>query len=123
MTLTGAVVLAACSSAPPAPSPTSSSSVIGGTSVCDRPTLTKVLGDTVDSTYSGATFISLESFDCVDGWASAKAKVDTSGTTVTTSFFLRAEGANWIPTSIEDICGPQQASVPEAIREAACGSS
>ena len=123
LAIAGAVGLAACSGASPSPEPSVSSSLIGGNAVCDRPTITKVIGDTVSSTYSGAQFVSLDSYSCEDGWASARAKVDTSGTTVTSQFFLRAEGANWIPVSIDDICGPQSTPVPQAIRDAACGSS
>lgn len=91
--------------------------------MCDEATIEKVVSDDVAATYPGAAFVSLDDFDCEGGWAKAQAQVETSGTTVPTVFFLRAEGQFWIPTSIEDICSEAQAdsSVPESIYVDACG--
>ena len=113
--------LAACSGGSPEPS--SSSAPIGGEAVCDKAAIESVVKQDVNETYPGATFVSLDSFECKDGWVAAKATVDTSGTTVPTVFFLRAEGQFWVPTSIDEICSTPKAesSVPETIYVAACG--
>lgn len=116
----GALVLTACSGsddpAPPTPP------IDGGTAVCDEPSLSAVIREEVDQTYPGATFVSLEDFECIDGWAYARAQVDTSGVVVPTAFFLRAEGQFWIPVSIEEICSTplDQSPVPATIYDLAC---
>lgn len=123
--LVGALVgaLAACSGGGDA-APTESPSPIGGTAECTEAAVGSAVQVEVDTAYPGATFVALESLNCEDGWAYAEASVDTSGTVVTTAFFLRAEGQFWIPTSIDEICAvpPAQSDVPEAIYLAACGT-
>lgn len=96
----------------------------GGTAVCDEATISEVVREDVDETYPGASFVSLESWECDNGWAFARAEVDTSGVVVPTAFFLRAEGQFWIPTSIEEICSTPQSDsdVPESIYRQACGN-
>lgn len=91
--------------------------------MCDEASLSAVIREEVDQTYPGATFVSLADFECVDGWAYARAEVDTSGVVVPTAFFLRAEGQFWIPVSIEEICATPSAesSVPGEIYLKACG--
>ena len=103
------------------PSPTQSPSN-GGTAVCDEPSLSAVIREEVDQTYPGATFVALEDFECIDGWAYARAQVDTSGVVVPTAFFLQAEGPFWIPVSIEQICStpPGESPVPAPIYDLAC---
>ena len=118
--LLGSIGLAGCSTSPdPAPSPTA---IGGGEAACDEATVSAVIRDEVDQTYPGATFVSLEDFECVDGWAFARAQVDTSGVIVPAAFFLRAEGPFWIPVSIEEICATPLADspVPESIYLQAC---
>ena len=102
----------------PAPTP-----IDGGTAVCDEASVSAVIREDVDQTYPGATFVALESFECIDGWVFARAQVDTSGVVVPTAFFLRAEGQFWIPVSIEEICDTSlaESSVPEEIYVQACG--
>lgn len=119
--IAGSLLLAACASSTD-PDPTSSPTA-GGTAVCDEPTISAVIRQEVDETYPGATFVSLEDLECVDGWAAARALVDTSGVEVTTAFYLRAEGQFWIPTSIEEICSTplEDSGTPAEIYERACG--
>jgi hypothetical protein len=118
--LLGALATAACSSTddstPTAPP------IDGGVAVCDETSITTVIRDEVDETYPGATFVSLADYECVNGWAVARAEVDTSGVIVPAAFFLRAEGQFWIPESIEEICDTSLADspVPEAIYAQAC---
>ena len=116
-------LLSACSGSSPDPGPSPSGSAVGGMATCDEPTITAAVEADVNATYPGATFVSLDEFTCADGWVSATAQVETSGTTVPTEFFLRAEGQFWIPTSIEEICGTPlaESDVPEEIYVAACG--
>lgn len=109
-----------CSSAPD-PEPTQTT-IGGGEAVCDDATLSAVIRAEVDQTYPGATFVSLEDYECIDGWAFARARVDTSGVIVPAAFFLQAEGQFWVPVSIEEICATPLAEspVPEAIYLQAC---
>ncbi|MGI9196231.1 MAG: hypothetical protein ACR2KE_02100 [Candidatus Nanopelagicales bacterium] len=118
-----AAVLAACSGGGSSPDSSTSASPVGGQAACDRPAIESVVKQDVNDTYPGATFVSLDDFSCEGGWAMAKAQVDTSGTTVPTVFFLRAEGQFWVPTSIEEICATPatQSTVPQSIYVAACG--
>lgn len=97
---------------------------IGGTAVCDEPSISAVIREEVDETYPGATFVSLETFECVDGWASARAAVDTNGVVVTTAFYLQAEGQFWVPVPIEEICSTplEESLAPEQIYLEACGT-
>lgn len=118
-----ALALAGCSGGgDTAPSPTESP--IGGTAECTEAAVGSAVQEEVDTVYPGATFVALESLRCDGGWAYAEAEVDTSGTVVTTAFFLRAEGQFWIPTSIDDICAVplEQSDAPESIYRAACGT-
>lgn len=117
----GSLGIAACTSSPE-PSPTETS-IDGATAVCDESSLSAVIREEVDQTYPGATFVSLADFECADGWAFARAQVDTSGVIVPTAFFLRAEGQFWIPVSIEEICATplEESNVPESIYVQACG--
>ena len=117
-------LLSACSSSSPEPGPSPTDSAVGGMATCDEPTISAAVESDVNATYPGATFVSLGDFACVEGWASATAQVETSGTTVPTEFFLRAEGQFWVPTSIEDICGTPlaESDVPEPIYIEACGA-
>lgn len=96
----------------------------GGTAVCDEATISAVIRQDVDETYPGASFISLQSWECDDGWVFARAEVDTSGVIVPTAFFLQAEGEVWVPTSIEEICSTSenQPDVPASIYAQACES-
>jgi len=121
--LVAGAFLAACSSPSPEPGPSATETAVGGMATCDEPTVTAAVESDVNATYPGATFVSLDDFTCVNGWVSATAQVETSGTTVPTEFFLRAEGQFWIPTSIEDICGTPlaESDVPEQIYVEACG--
>ncbi|MFM7211890.1 MAG: hypothetical protein ACKOFP_00325 [Actinomycetota bacterium] len=121
--LAAGIALTACSGSSPEPGPTPSDSAVGGMATCDQATISAAVESDVNATYPGATFVSLDDFTCVEGWASATAQVDTSGTTVPTEFFLRAEGQFWIPTSIEDICSMPlaESDAPEEIYVAACG--
>lgn len=121
--LAAVAAVSACSSPSPDPGPSPSGSVVGGMATCDQPTIEAAVAADVNATYPGATFVSLDDFACVEGWASATAQVETSGTTVPTEFFLRAEGQFWVPTSIEDICGTPlaESDVPEQIYVEACG--
>jgi len=121
--LAAGVLLSACSGASPEPGPSPTDSAVGGMATCDEPTVTAAVEADVNATYPGATFVSLDEFTCADGWVSATAQVETSGTTVPTEFFLRAEGQFWIPISIEDICGTAlaESDVPEEIYIEACG--
>lgn len=118
----GTLALTACSSSN-STSPTSTP-IDGGTAVCDEASLSAVIRDEVDQTYPGATFVALEDYECIDGWAYARAEVDTSGVIVATAFFLRAEGQFWIPVSIEEICTTPATDppVPAAIFDLACES-
>ncbi len=115
------LILTACSSGG---SEGDDAPIDGGIAVCDEATISAVIRQDVDETYPGALFISLESWECDDGWAFARAEVDTSGVIVPTAFFLRAEGQVWVPTSIEEICStPQeQSDVPDSIYTQACES-
>ena len=121
--LAAVAAASACSSSSPQPGPSPTDSAVGGMATCDQPTIEAAVAADVNATYPGATFVSLGDFACVDGWASATAQVETSGTTVPTEFFLRAEGQFWVPTSIEDICGTPlvESDVPEPIYIEACG--
>ena len=117
----GPLGITACS-ASPEPAPTGTA-IGGGTASCDEASLSAVIREEVDQTYPGATFVSLADYECVDGWAFARAQVDTSGVVVPTAFFLRAEGPFWVPVSIEEICGTplSDSEVPEPIYVQACG--
>jgi hypothetical protein len=115
------LLLASCTSGD---SDSDTAPIDGGMAVCDEATISAVIREDVDETYPGASFVSLESWECDDGWAFARAEVDTSGVVVPTAFFLRAEGQNWIPTSIEEICSSSQeeSGVPDSIYAQACES-
>lgn len=118
--LFGSLGVTGCSSDPDTgPTPTT---IGGGEADCDESTLSAVIREEVDQTYPGATFVSLQDFECIDGWAFARAQVDTSGAIVSAAFFLRAEGQFWIPVSIEEICATplEESSVPEDIYLQAC---
>lgn len=119
--LPGLVALTACSGGGADPATSTSSAAVGGTAVCDEPTLTAAVSDDVAATYPGATFKSLEDFTCDQGWAIARARVETSGAAVRSMFLLRAEGANWIPVALEDVCGTP-GTAPQAIEREACGT-
>ena len=123
MGVAGVMIAAVLSGCAGTPDGDTSSSPIGGTAVCDEATLTEVVRSDVDQTYPGASFVSLEEFTCDDGWASARALVDTSGAVIPTAFYLRAEGQFWVPVSIEDICSVPlaQSEVPQGIYIQACG--
>lgn len=92
--------------------------------VCSENVIAEVIGTDVNETYPGATFVSIESFECIDGWVYARALVDTSGVVVPTSFFLRDEASTWAPVSIKEICADTEDSsrAPDPIYLAACGS-
>ena len=121
--LATAAVLSSCSGSSPSPDGSGSASSVGGQVACDKPTIEAAVKGDVNAAYPGATFVSLDDFSCADGWAAAKATVETSGTQVPAEFFLRAEGQFWVPTSIEDICAKPlaESGIPEPIYVAACG--
>lgn len=119
--LAAATSLVACSNGTPDPATSTSSAAVGGTAVCDEPTITAAVRDDVAATYPGATFKTLEDFTCDQGWAIARARVETSGAAVRSMFLLRAEGANWVPVPLEDVCG-SPGTAPEAIEREACGT-
>ncbi|MFY9332192.1 MAG: hypothetical protein WAO41_11015 [Candidatus Nanopelagicales bacterium] len=119
LTLGLGLTMTACSTSP---EDTAASSTTP-TASCDEDSVASVIQTDVNDTYPGATFVSLESFECADGWVYARALVDTSGVVVPTAFFLQTVDSTWVPRSISDICAdPLDAStVPPSIYLAACG--
>lgn len=114
--------LGACSTGSTAPSESASPSASSGQATCDAATVAAAVGQDVTATYPDAKFKSLETFTCRDGWVVAKAQIETSGTTVRSVFFLRADGSTWVAVRLEDICA-KSGTAPESIQREACGTS
>lgn len=129
-----ALVLVGCSSDDSSDAAASATpSLIGGTTTCDEATITEAATGAAEA--GGEKLVSLDDFQCADGWAVADATVGpTDGSTegeVTVTMVFEAEGQFWIPKDRGDVCGtidsstatpayPTDAQVPEAIWPAAC---
>jgi hypothetical protein len=103
--------------------PTESATAVDGSASCEEPTILTAVRDDFDANYPGSTFVSLDDYTCVDGWAMADVEFEASGDTFPTVVFLRAEGDMWVPTTIEDICATPKtdSTMPEEMYVAACG--
>lgn len=126
--------LAACSSSSDEPAAEASGTVVGGMATCDEATFTQVVTDQLAAEGSGMEVLSLDGFECLDGWA---AVVPTVGTTeedaVTETLVYEAEGQFWIPKDRAEVCGtidpndpaayPADSQVPEALWPQACNTN
>lgn len=129
-----AVALVGCSSSDSGDSTASASpSLIGGTTECNETTITEAATTAAEAEQQ--KLVTLNGFQCADGWAVADATVGPSdGSTdgeIDVTMVFEAEGQFWIPKDRGDVCGtidsstaspayPSDAQVPEAIWPAAC---
>ena len=111
-----------------------SASMVGGMATCDEATFSQAVTDLLAAGGDGEQLISLDGFECVDGWA---AVFPTVGTTeenaVTETLVFEAEGQFWIPKDRMEVCGtvnmddpsayPADSQVPEALWQPACNTN
>lgn len=133
----GALVLVGCSGDSTDASGDDATSV-GGMATCDEATLTNALDELLASAPDGETLISLDGFECADGWAVTFPTVgmspdDQEGAYTYTQVF-RAEGQFWIPvTDRSTVCGttdvedpsayPSDSQVPKSLWQPACNTN
>lgn len=132
--------LAACSSdsASTGDASTDAATSVGGTAVCDEATLATAVEEALAASPDGETLVSLDSFECADGWAVtfptvAASPGDEEGAYEYTQVF-QAEGQFWVPiTDRNTVCGtadvedpaayPSDSQVPESIWQSACNTN
>lgn len=90
--------LAACSSDTAS---TDDATSVGGTAVCDEATLTTAVEESLAASPDGESLVSLDGFECADGWAVTFPTVtgspgDEEGAYQYTQVF-QAEGQFWVP--------------------------
>ena len=117
-----------------APAASASASMVGGMATCDEAAFTTAVEELLASEGGGERLISLDGFECLDGWA---AVFPTVGTTeenaVTETLVFEAEGQFWIPKDRMEVCGtvnmddpsayPADSQVPEGIWQPACNTN
>lgn len=114
----GTLGLAACSSSSDssASSPAASESVIGGTATCDEATLRSAVEAALAESDSEMTVLTVDGFQCSDGWAVIFPTVGTNEeTAVTVTEVLQAEGQFWLVKDRQEVCGTTDENDPAAV--------
>lgn len=131
---TGALVLTGCggsgssssSSSSAAPAPTSSSAapaptdspIGGGSAGCDEATFEKLAQQAASA--AGQTLVDTKSFACDNGWGIVFAITSQNNIQQTTAYVWEAEGPNWVPQTLDTICGDNPNGAPSSIVSQAC---
>lgn len=116
-------------------SESSSGEAVGGTAPCDAATFSSEMEALLASQGDDTKLISLDGFECADGWAVTFPTIGANEEqSYTYTQVFQAEGQFWIP--IEDrntVCGtyspddptayPSDAQVPEIIWQPACNTN
>jgi len=91
---------------------TTDTTPIGGTVKCDKESLTAAAKNSVDN------FVSLEDWNCDQGWAVAFVVTEDYEETVV----FEAEGQFWIAKDRNDVCGtgPDDATIPSSLYDPGC---
>jgi hypothetical protein len=134
--LLGSLGLAGCSSSgeSTASSPAPTESVIGGTATCDEATLQAAVEAAMAESDSDMKVLSVDGFECADGWAVIFPTVGTTEeNAVTVTEVLQAEGQFWLVKDRQEVCGtpvegdptavPADSQVPAAIYQPACNTN
>jgi hypothetical protein len=91
---------------------TTDTTPVGGTVECDKESLTAAAKNSVDN------FVSLEDWNCDQGWAVAFVVTEDYEETVV----FEAEGQFWILKDRNDVCGtgPDDATIPSSLYDPGC---
>jgi len=91
---------------------TTDTTPVGGTVKCDKESLTAAAKNSVDK------FVSLEDWNCDQGWAVAFVVTEDYEETVV----FEAEGQFWILKDRNDVCGigPDDATIPSSLDDPGC---
>lgn len=105
--------------------------MVGGLATCSQ----NALANTIEGGLSkGTVLVSVDKFECKDGWAYAFATTgDGKGHDINQTFVFEAEGQFWIPKNRAQVCGttnvnapatrPADAQVPASIWAPACNTN
>lgn len=118
----------------PASQPAASASLVGGTAVCDEPSLRAAIEGAYSAEGADVAVLAIDEFTCEDGWAVVFADTgQTEEDAVTVTEVLEAEGQFWIVKDRMDVCGtpaadgsgarPDDAQVPAGIYADACDTN
>jgi hypothetical protein len=119
----GAMALSACSgggsSSSTTSAPASESPIGGGEAECTEAVMTENAQGAAEA--DGATFVSFESFECVDGYAITFAITESGGIEQTSAYVFQAEGPIWAQQQLSALCADGGGEgVPQTILDQAC---
>lgn len=108
---------AAPTSSSAAPAPTDSP-IGGGSAACDEATFEKLAQEAAAA--AGQTLVDTKSYACADGWGIVFANTTQNNIKQTTAYVWEAEGPNWVPQTLDTICGDNPNGAPADIVNQAC---
>jgi hypothetical protein len=135
LAVTGMTGLSACSTSDEATTTASpSTSLVGGTAVCDEASLRSAIEASYRAEGSDMALLRVNEFECSDGWAVVFPDVGTNEeNAVTVTEVLEAEGQFWLVKDREAVCGtvsvdapatrPDDAQVPADLWADACNTN
>lgn len=135
LAVAGTTGLSACSTSSQEPTTASpSTSLVGGTAVCDEASLRSAIEASYSEEGADTKLLRVNEFECSDGWAVVFPDVGTNEeNAVTITEVLEAEGQFWLVKNREAVCGtvsvdnpatrPGDAQVPADIWADACNTN